>query len=183
MSLPNYELKPHIRPADWVLEGRERFDLNAPYQRDSEWTVPRKRELIRSLLMGLPIGAIIINIREGAGARYAIVDGKQRIEALRDMADGQIGIPADWVPKRFQGNLHIMRVDGESVPAVVVDSPEHPFMSLLMNFAISTIEAKVPTVRDEAMMFCLVNTAGKPLGMDTLERAQDFANGVAEGAA
>jgi len=183
MTLPNYELKPHTRPADWVLEGRERFDLNPPYQRAYVWNIPRKRELIRSLPMGLPIGAIIINVRSNmvTNTRYAIVDGKQRIEALRDMADGQIGIPAEWVPLRFQGR-GTMLVDGEKVPAVVVDSPEHPFMSLLMNFPLSTIEANVPRVEDEAMIFYLVNSAGVPQAYDTVQRAQKLASRVAEGA-
>lgn len=181
MTLPSYELKPHTRPADWLLEGRERFDLNPPYQRASVWNIPRKRELIRSLLMGLPIGAIIVNIRKDSDARYVIIDGKQRIEALRDMADGQIGIPAEWVPQRFQGTLHTMLVNGEKVPAVVVDSPEHPFMSLLMNFPLSTIEAHVPTVEDEAMIFYLVNSAGVPKIYDRVQRAQKLASRIAEG--
>ena len=40
----------------------EWMDLNAPYQRGSVWTLDMRRNLIKSLLMGLPVGSIIVGV-------------------------------------------------------------------------------------------------------------------------
>jgi hypothetical protein len=57
------------------------LDLNPPYQRDHVWGEERRRNLIRSLTMGLPIGAIFINSRDIMEPEV-VLDGKQRIETV-----------------------------------------------------------------------------------------------------
>ncbi len=63
-----------------------RFDMDQPYQRGVVWGVKRRRNLIKSLLMGIPVPAIVINNRFGAkfshpgydrqrNWMYAVVDG------------------------------------------------------------------------------------------------------------
>lgn len=78
--------------------GRTEHDLSAPYQRASVWDVERQRNLIRSVLLGIPTGVIIRAVNEYDPGRpyYRIVDGKQRIEALTGYADGDFSVPADW---------------------------------------------------------------------------------------
>ena len=171
-TLPDYSLKPRNRPADYLLHRREKLDLEAPYQRGSVWDLGRRQNLLRSLLMGLPVGSVIMNkrysdrfpvrIQSGSDPRaaYGIIDGKQRIEALRAMADGEFGIPAEWVPERFRGTLVDVEFKGQMVPGVRIDSADHPFMSVLGDFPISTIEAEVATIEEEAEIFLLINTGG-----------------------
>lgn len=171
-TLPDYSLRQRNRPADYLLHRREKLDLEAPYQRASVWDVARRQNLIRSLLMGLPVGAVIMNkrytdrnlvsIQSGShpGAAYGVIDGKQRIETLRAMADGEFGIPAEWVPERFRGALVDVEFKGQLVPGVRVDSVDHPFMSILGDFPIATIEAEVETIEEEAEIFLLINTGG-----------------------
>jgi hypothetical protein len=171
-TLPSYSLNQRNRPADYLLHRRTNLDLNPPYQRGSVWDLGRRQNLVRSLLMGLPVGSVILNKRYGhdnpvtivsgshAGALYGVIDGKQRIETLRAMFDGEFGIPAEWVEERFRGPLVDVEYNGQMVPGVRVDSEDHPFTGLLSDFPISTIEAEVQTLEEEAEIFLLINTGG-----------------------
>ena len=79
---------------------REAFDLNAPYQRGSVWTVEQQRNLIRSFLMGLSVPAVVYSELPydftPEHFAYRVIDGKQRILAVRAWAAGQLAVPADW---------------------------------------------------------------------------------------
>jgi len=81
-----------------VREGRgDIFDLDAPYQRGAVWTEQQQRNLIKSLYMGLPVGAVVIStLGSRATVPYRVVDGKQRILAVRTFIAGQLAVPADW---------------------------------------------------------------------------------------
>jgi hypothetical protein len=106
MGLPEYHMPIHSNAVyGFILEDpddpdeRDKYDLSAPYQRDSVWTVDRRRNLIRSLLMGLPIGNIILShlpYRGGSPYSYRVIDGKQRIETLRMFANDEFSVPGDW---------------------------------------------------------------------------------------
>lgn len=102
--LPRLSMRAMSWPASFYFEVRDKLDLNPPYQRGSVWDDARRRNLMRSLLMGLPIGSVVLNRRDHApapagstaAAHYiAVVDGKQRIETLRAVADGL----AAWPPR------------------------------------------------------------------------------------
>jgi hypothetical protein len=80
----------------------ENYDLDAPYQRGSVWTDEQRRDLIKSLHMGLPVGSITVsklpwrdylpNTQKG----YRVVDGKQRIDTVRAFANDEFSVPASW---------------------------------------------------------------------------------------
>lgn len=106
--LPELRLSSLARTVDhWLLRGEQSwdidptdlFDLAAPYQRASVWTLDQRVALVKSLLMGLPTGAIITSALPSAasGPSYRVVDGKQRIETVRAFAAGEVPIPAWWV--------------------------------------------------------------------------------------
>lgn len=91
----------------WVLDLEEaasgvettnKFDLDAPYQRASVWTLEQRQALVKSLYMGLPVGAVIVSVlpfRSG-GASWRVVDGKQRVETVRMFIGGEFSVPAEW---------------------------------------------------------------------------------------
>lgn len=76
------------------------FDLDAPYQRGSVWDDERQANLVRSLLMSLPIGSVIVSVlpwqATATDASWRVVDGKQRIEALRRFTSGSLAVPGAW---------------------------------------------------------------------------------------
>ena len=82
----------------WRKNDNEFIDLDAPYRRGSVWTDDQRRNLIKSLAMGLPVGTLIISLlpyREG-GASCRVVDGKQRIEAVRAFYRDEFTVPGWW---------------------------------------------------------------------------------------
>lgn len=73
------------------------YILDAPYQRGSVWTIDQRRALIRSLLIGLPVGSVVVSHLGYDKAEFLrVVDGKQRIETLRMFRQGEFGVPLEW---------------------------------------------------------------------------------------
>jgi len=98
----------HQRPTD-PGERTDDFDLDAPYQRGSVWDPERQRNLIRSLLMGVPTGSVILSVLpiDDDRAKFVrVVDGKQRIESVRAFVDGDLEIPTDWLHPRSVDPAH-----------------------------------------------------------------------------
>lgn len=80
-----------------------KFDLNAPYQRASVWTIEQRQALVKSLYMGLPIGSLIVAALpyKPGRATYRVIDGKQRIEAVRAFVADEFGVPGEWFQRRY----------------------------------------------------------------------------------
>lgn len=79
------------------------MDIDPEYQRGHVWGKTRQRNLIRSLLSGIPCGTIIIGDRydhlgnyPAGSAGYVVIDGKQRITAIREFMDGKLAVPGSW---------------------------------------------------------------------------------------
>ncbi len=62
------------------------LDLEADYQRDEVWSPEKKTSLIQSILGGVTIPSIIINemIDSEGNEKKIVIDGKQRLSAIRD---------------------------------------------------------------------------------------------------
>jgi hypothetical protein len=100
MSLPELRLQVHsYTMAYWVSrdDGQELFDLDAPYQRGAVWTQEQQRNLIKSLYMGLPVGSIVVSyLGDRLDRPFRVVDGKQRVLAVRAWHTNQLAVPAEW---------------------------------------------------------------------------------------
>ena len=102
-ALGKVSLHPHAyRVSHWVIAAGddELFDLHAPYQRASVWSTEQQQALIKSLLMGVPVGAVIVSVLDTTPGHpvYRVIDGKQRIEAVRAWMAGRLAIPGWWLP-------------------------------------------------------------------------------------
>lgn len=160
MTLTDYSASASARGLSFFTQDdlRPHLDLNAPYQRGLVWGVTRKRNLIRSLLSGIPVPSIVINDRsvrfEGWDAErdpfYVVVDGKQRITALRDFVDGKFSVPGHWFD-----------VDADEVRFTELDKPAQ---RKFMHRPIAVSEAKLATLDEERDMFDLINFGGVPQG-------------------
>lgn len=168
MALTDYRASASARSLHFFTdEGfmREQIDLNPPYQRGLVWGTKRKRNLIRSLLSGIPVPSIVINDRSvrfeewdaNTDASYVVVDGKQRITALRDFVDGKFGVPGDWFD-----------VDADEVlfPELGLPSQRH-----FLHRPIAVSEAKLATLDEERDMFDLINFGGLAQGETDIEES------------
>ncbi len=106
--------KLHLEPTNRVVDhfrlSRDEFNLEAPYQRGSVWTLTQRQNLIRSILIGIPIGSVVIAKNEHADQYYRIVDGKQRVETILKFVDGEFAVPTYWLDR----NVPAMDMKGPS---------------------------------------------------------------------
>ncbi|WP_078863631.1 DUF262 domain-containing protein [Streptomyces sp. AcH 505] len=81
-----------VTDTDWTTETilsqlrRGNIQLNPRFQRRDAWDKPRKSRFIESLLLGLPIPQIVLAEDKNQRGRFIVLDGKQRLLALRQFA-------------------------------------------------------------------------------------------------
>lgn len=154
------------RPLDVILHwrkdsGREGLLLDPPYQRGDVWGLKRRRNLIRSLLMAIPIPSIIINQRLltdtwGNDYRIAVIDGRQRITTVFKFVDGEFSVPAEWFAERDV----IEQKDGE----VFFSGLAIPRQRKLLNGPVAFCEARAENLEQEQHIFELINFGGLAQG-------------------
>lgn len=87
----------------WWHAERDQIDLSPPYQRKSGvWTVSDKAFLIDSIINGYDIPKFYVADFSYAGSSlnttgrpFAVIDGRQRFEAIFDFLDGKVPLRAD----------------------------------------------------------------------------------------
>jgi hypothetical protein len=71
--------------SDMIKKG-EAINLRPEYQRRLRWTNTQKSKLIESLLLNIPVPPVFFY--EADAARYEVMDGQQRLNAIRDFFAG-----------------------------------------------------------------------------------------------
>lgn len=170
--LRQYRVNSTSRPVDFFLDrvdGDSRLDMDQPYQRGVVWGVKRKRNLIKSILMGVPIPAIVINDRFDAGFKhpgytrernwmYAVVDGKQRVSAIQGFATNQFWLPREWFyDEPIPGGLARDQI-------VYWDDLEQRHRRGFQNNSIPVAEGQFKTLAQEEELFDLINFGGLAQG-------------------
>ena len=134
--------------------------LDPPYQRDSVWAPLRQCLLIRSLLTGTPTGMVFLNVRPDDVMTIAVVDGKQRIEAVLAFVRGDLPVPASWF------------LPGDA--PVTVDTPDGPYarypdltdrgQRMFERATFVTMRTNLDTIAEKADLFSTVNFTGVAQG-------------------
>jgi len=153
-GLERLRLSQTARPMDvfahWKREGY--LELSPPYQRGDVWGMIRRRNLIRSIMLGIPIPSIIINDRFAAnwGNEIAVIDGKQRITTILMFMEGELKVPSVW-----------FGIDGDEITF-----PELPIARQrgMKNMPLPLCEGQLRTIEEEHEVFELVNFGGVPQG-------------------
>jgi len=145
------------RPLDVIKHWSEsgHLFLDPPYQRGLVWGNRRKVNLIRSILLGIPIPSITVNDRFEAGwggleAPMAVIDGKQRITAVMDFLNNNLSVPGEW----FGVESDLVLFGDLTVPQ------QRSFRHTPMTFS----EAVLPSEDAEREVFDLINFGGVPQG-------------------
>lgn len=153
--LKRLQLSTTNRPLDVIQHWRDEgmLLLDAPYQRGDVWGPRRRINLIRSLLLGIPIPSIIVNDRGAADWdndwRVAVIDGRQRCTTILMFLDSLLAIPGEWV--------------GESGSTYFKDLPIS-MQRRLRHASIGLSEGRLESVEQETEVFELVNYGGVPQG-------------------
>lgn len=105
---------------DNVYNNRADLDINVDFQREIVWTLEQKQELIKSLLMDMPIGNFYINnlniyseikkdpsktLLDFSEIDGVLYDGKQRINAILEYISGEFSVTIKG-EIYFFGNLY-----------------------------------------------------------------------------
>jgi hypothetical protein len=162
-GLPKIHPQMYSYPVDhyrMLADQPDRLDLNPSYQRGSVWGVERKRNLIRSLLMGLPIGAVFLNSRD-IMQPDRVVDGKQRIEAILDFLGGRLVVPEEWFSV-----ADLVSYDGEWVTGewAMYSDLTLPAQRRFRSSTVATYQTKLRTEAEERELFLLINYGGVAQG-------------------
>lgn len=159
MGLRKFLADNHNSPIFSLTVHRDDIDLCPPYQRGSVWDVERRRNLIKSLVMGLPIGALFLNRRSTMDPER-VVDGKQRIETIYMFIDDKLVVPREWFDEN--SGKHPIIVPGHVgdwigwVDLTVVGR------RFFEQIPIAMYRTKLPSEADEKELYDLINYGGVP---------------------
>lgn len=162
--------------------------VDAPYQRGHVWTRDQQIGLVRSMLQGVAVPALIVNDRGNSewgrhnggypdpGEPWqSVVDGKQRVEAMRAWFDGEVAVPASWFPV---DDVDSTRAAADGTAWVTVDDLAPNAQARCRNrFSFPVAVAALGSVEAEAQMYLLVNGAGTVQSDDDLANAARVAGG------
>ncbi len=89
---------PQIRD---LIDKGEILNLRPEYQRRLRWTSVQKSKLIESLLLNIPVPPVFLY--ESEAARYEVMDGQQRLNAVREFIAGDFSLASLTVLKPLNG--------------------------------------------------------------------------------
>ena len=147
-----------IEVAKYWNDGTELL-LSPPYQRGDVWGYARRQNLIRSILLGVPIPAIVVNDRLSAewkgekGAAYAVIDGKQRLTAILDFLADNLTVPAEW-----------FGMPGDANGLLVFSDLSLPQQRGFRQMPLPFVEGQLPNLEAEREVFDLIKFGGVPQG-------------------
>lgn len=194
--LPKLRLTPTNYPIAQFLtrdDNDELYDLHAPYQRSSVWTLEQRQGLIKSLYMGIPTGSVTVSILpEHVTDRppYRVVDGKQRIEAVRAFANDEVPVPAWWFR---DGDIDETLTKDQDVVYSQLTKPAHNRFEMSTAFSVLQFNGSVAfgergpdghveryelteaeLLAAEAELYMLINFSGVPQTEADADRVKGF---------
>lgn len=182
--LAEYRLNLTSRPAEFYPHAAEQgwLVLDAPYQRGQVWTTSQKMALIRSFMIGVPVGAVIVNDRargkwtggEGPDPHLqplAVIDGVQRISTVLAWYASQLPVPASWWHPDAIDNP----IDTEDGLYITYSGLTLPWQRRSGRWIVPTCEASLESLEAEAEVYLLVNGGGTPQTDEDMARAAKIA--------
>ena len=155
---------PQIRD---MIEKREAINLRPEYQRRLRWTNAQKSKLIESLLLNIPVPPVFFY--EADAARYEVMDGQQRLNAIRDFFAGDFALSSLKVLEPLNG-LRYTRcpprvkrtLDRATISAIVLLMESEAEQPQEGNFSITDIRR---------LVFDRLNTGGRRLVAQEIRNA------------
>lgn len=153
------------KPLTWWKSRRNKIDMSPPYQRRGRlWSQTDKGYLIDSILNGFDIPKIYMaDFTVGESSKlnssrlpYAIIDGKQRFEAIFDFFDGTVVLNDDFIYKSDSS----LKLGGLSYKDLVANHYE--IAEIFETFNLTIMEVHASTEEPINELFVRLNR-NKPL--------------------
>ena len=157
-------LKTEIVGEDGTKEPR--YKLDPEYQRRHRWSVERKSRLIESFLINVPVPPVFLYERDLA--RFEVMDGRQRLTALREFYGGEFAL---------KGLQYWSDLDGRrytDLPSKVRDGIDRRYISSIILLK-ETAASEEQAAMLKKMVFQRLNAGGVKLG------SQETRNAVYDG--
>lgn len=84
-----------------LIEKGEVLNLRPEYQRRLRWSTAQKSKLIESMLLNIPVPPVFLY--ESDAARYEVMDGQQRLNAVKEFISGDFALTSLTVLKPLNG--------------------------------------------------------------------------------
>jgi Protein of unknown function DUF262 len=166
-----------ISSTDWTVETllsqmrKGRIDLNPQFQRRNAWLDTRKSQLIESIMLRYPIPQLVLAAHPTETARNLVIDGKQRLLALRQFTAEEIE-PLDegFVPLKLRGLEILRELNGLTWAEVQARFPERA--ATFENHTIRTVVLSRWSTEDLLLsLFLRLNTGSVTLSPQELRQA------------
>jgi hypothetical protein len=155
---------PQIRD---LIDKGEVLNLRPEYQRRLRWSNPQKSRLVESLLLNIPVPPVYFY--ESDAARYEVMDGQQRLNAVREYLAGDFALSSLAVLKPLNGLRYsrcpprIKRaLDRASISAIVLLLESETEQSTHGRFSLTDIRR---------FIFDRLNTGGTKLNPQEIRNA------------
>ncbi len=161
---------------DWTAEtmfsqlNRGNIDLNPSFQRRSAWSEPKQSLLIESLILGLPIPQLILAEDKKKKGAYIVIDGKQRLLAIRRFA--LEGESSGFKPLKLRGLSERDDLNKKLYADFLTDDGLSEDLAAFQNASIRTIVIR--NWKSEAYLwevFLRINTGSVQLSPQELRQA------------
>ncbi|GGR67292.1 hypothetical protein GCM10010269_02560 [Streptomyces humidus] len=178
-----------ISATDWTIETivtqmrKGRIDLNPKFQRRAAWTNPTKSRFIESAILSYPIPQIVLAEKPERPGHYFVIDGKQRLLALRQFYAGEgLDKDVDFEPFKITGTSILESVRGYDIKKL--ENQRVDLFDAFENHTIRTVSIKGWESEDFLYtLFLRLNTGSVPLSPQELRQALvpgEFVNFVDE---
>lgn len=166
-----------IGSKDWTVETlvsqmrKGRIDLDPSFQRRNAWLGNRKSKLLESIMLGFPIPQIVLAEKRDNPGHYFVLDGKQRLLALRQFfVDDSDGRDAGFDPLRLGGLEVLSELNRKDVSALENDRPD--LLAAIENHSIRTVVlSQWNSERLLLSLFLRLNTGSVALSPQELRQA------------
>lgn len=142
--------------------GAPRYQLDPEYQRRHRWSDTRKSRLIESFLLNVPVPPVFLYERDLA--RFEVMDGRQRLTALRDFYADRFALTGLEYWSDLDGRRY------SQLPSKVRDGIDRRYISSIILLK-ETAETEVQAGMLKKLVFERLNSGGVKLGSQETRNA------------
>lgn len=142
--------------------GAPRYLLDPEYQRRHRWSDTRKSRLIESFLLNVPVPPVFLYERDLA--RFEVMDGRQRLTALRDFYADRFALTGLEYWSDLDGRRY------SQLPSKVRDGIDRRYISSIILLK-ETAETEAQAAMLKKLVFERLNSGGVKLGSQETRNA------------